>query len=132
MSKNRKYVLSMQVDGNLVLYKCFNSNCPDSSGKRDIWASNSYGKGNPPYNLVIQRDNVLVIYDANKEPIWWNRLTMSNNHERVNFEWAANAYAILLDDGNFVVYDGQQRLMWDTGTYDGEKGVYGSGRKHKV
>ena len=84
----------MQVDGNLVLYKCFNSNCPDSSGKRDIWASNSYGKGNPPYNLVIQRDNNLVIYDANKEPIWWNRLTMSNSHERVNFEWAANAYAI--------------------------------------
>ena len=120
----------MQEDGNLVLYKCFNSNCPDSTGKRDIWASNTHGKGHPPYSLVIQRDNVLVIYDTNKNPIWWNNLTIP--HERVDFQWNANAYAVLLDDGNFVVYDDQQRLMWDTGTYDGEKGVYGSGRKHKL
>ena len=132
MSKNRKYVLLLQEDGNLVLYKCFNANCPNSSGKRDIWASNTYGKGNPPYSLVIQRDNVLVIYDTNKHPIWWNSLTILDRNERVTFQWTSNAYAVLLDDGNFVVYDSQQRLMWDTATYDGEKGVYGSGRKHKL
>ena len=104
-SENRKYVLLLQDDGNLVLYKCFNSNCPNSSGKRDIWASNTYGKGIPPYSLVIQRDNVLVIYDTNKHPIWWNTLTIVDRNERVTFQWTSNAYAVLLDDGNFVVYD---------------------------
>ncbi len=51
----------MQHDGNAVLY--------DSKNKV-LWASNSNGKGRPPYNLVMQDDGNLVLYDTSNSPKW--------------------------------------------------------------
>ena len=131
ISRNGKYVLWMQNDANLVLYKCLNEQCSGPSGKRHIWASNTYGRGKSPYRLVMQSDNALVIYDANSSPIWWNNALIDKSG-LVDYQWREGAYATLQDDGNFVVYDGQHRTMWDTGTYDGNKGIYGVGRKHQI
>ena len=121
----------MQTDANLVLYKCFNKHCSGSKGRQPIWASNTYGRGKGPYTLVMQNDNALVIYDTHSNPIWWNNALIDKSG-LVDYQWTKGAYATLQDDGNFVVYDGQHRTMWDTGTYDGKQGVYGTGRKHKL
>ena len=35
-----------------------------------VWASNTDRKGVSPYNLVMQNDGNLVIYDRNGTPTW--------------------------------------------------------------
>ncbi len=53
--------LTMQADGNLVIY--------DSTNK-ETWASGTNGKGVGPYRLVMQNDLNCVIYDSNNRAKW--------------------------------------------------------------
>jgi hypothetical protein len=54
-------VLSMQGDGNFVLYE----------NGSPIWASNSWQQNNvQPYRLTMQDDGNLVIYNGNNSAIW--------------------------------------------------------------
>ena len=56
VSKNGKYEVEMQNDGNLVIY---------TGDRQAIWASGTAGKGTAPYKLAMQADGNLVIYGAN-------------------------------------------------------------------
>lgn len=108
----------MQTDGNVVLYK----------GSKHLWASNTNGDGKGPYELVMQSDDHLVVYDVNSKVIWYSGVYIGKD----GYQWAKGAYAVIQDDGNFVVYDGNRKVMWDSKTYGGQKGDYGSGRRHKL
>jgi hypothetical protein len=58
--KNESSTLTMQHDGNLVLYN--GNNIP-------IWSSQSSGQGINCY-AILQTDNNFVIYNRNNKPIW--------------------------------------------------------------
>lgn len=62
-SPNGRFQLSMQVDGNLILY--------------DIWAGwtvrwASWTHGNPGAWAYMQMDGNFVVYSANSIPLWWS------------------------------------------------------------
>ena len=67
-----------------------------------------HGKGSPPYHLAMQTDNNLVVYATGHNPTW---------NSRTQGRGATGAKAILQDDGNFVIYDGEQRVLWASGPY---------------
>jgi hypothetical protein len=79
---NGGYVLTLQLDGNLVLY---------NSNKRPIWATNT--QGTPPRELVMQTDGNLVLYAADGRPVW---ASGTNNNP--------GAFAMVQFDGNLVIY----------------------------
>ena len=60
-STNEQYRLTMQDDGNLVLY----------DGKNQPhWASNTWRHGEPPYRATMQDDGNLVLYDVRGTATW--------------------------------------------------------------
>jgi hypothetical protein len=87
---NRRTELTMQADGNLVVYR-------DGAA---VWASNTEGRGQTAY---LQGDGNLVVYGAS-EAVW---ASGTEGHPGATIE--------VQDDGNVVVYDGAQAL-WATGT----------------
>ena len=114
-SRNGRFRLCMQDDGNLVLY----------SGTHPIWSSRTHIKGQPPYRLVIQEDNQLCILDNFGEVTWAS--------DTPN-EGAPGARAKLGNNGNFILYDGNGKTspLWCTGTDGGRKALeshQGSGFK---
>ena len=107
-SRNGRYALKVQADGNIVLQK----------GSDVLWASGTYGKGNGPYVMKMQEGNHLVLYDTNNKVIWDPDVyTGKDGHQ-----WKKGGFAEIQDDGNFVVYDGNRKGMWATKTYGGKKG----------
>lgn len=91
----------MQSDGNLVAY-----NGSTFHPQFAFWSSNTYGKGKPPYTLTLDRFGNLVIYGHFRNKVWETG-TRSNDrgtHLRVQ------------DDRNLVLYDGQNRVLWSSGT----------------
>ncbi|KAG6476876.1 hypothetical protein ZIOFF_066124 [Zingiber officinale] len=67
--RGRNCILSMQTDGNLVIY---------DGSKKAVWASNSRGS-QANYILVLQRDRNVVIYGAPR----WSTGTHTANSEGV-------------------------------------------------
>ena len=61
VSKNQKYQLKVQSDGNLVLYK---------EGDNIIWSSNTAGSGTGPFHLIVQNDGNLCLYDGSGKCTW--------------------------------------------------------------
>ena len=57
-SPNGKYDLTMQTDGNLVLY---------DSASQAVWNSKTYG--HPGATLAVQNDGNLVVYSGSS-PLW--------------------------------------------------------------
>ncbi|MFF3016479.1 hypothetical protein [Streptomyces sp. NPDC057939] len=97
--------LVLQRDNNLVMYR-------KSDGKA-IWSSGTYGNRNT-LTLEIRDSGDLVLreYDRNETVRW-----------RSNTAKSPGAYALLQDDGNFVVYkkDGgptKGGALWNTATYN--------------
>ena len=89
--------LTMQGDGNLVLYDKF------SGRARAVWASNT--AGHPGARAAMQGDGNLVVYAAGGQPLW-----ASNT--------AGNPGAVLVmqDDANAVVYAPDGRPLWASNT----------------
>ena len=118
MSSNSLYQVRMQNDGNLVLYK----------GSDAIWWSNTVGQGQSPYKLVMHRaDNHMVMYDKDSKVVWGTGAFLGKSFK----DGAAQGYAIIQDDGNFVVYDGNGEVMWESQTSGGNKSSkLGSGKAH--
>jgi hypothetical protein len=97
-SPDGRYVLVMQGDGNLVLYKI-----PES---RAIWASNTYDSGG--VKAVLQYDGDFVVYSVTNNPRW-NSGTSGR----------PSNYLRLQDDGNLVLYGvGDNVPQWSTGTWE--------------
>jgi hypothetical protein len=64
-ANHSEYYARVQTDGNFVLYKH-----SDFQSSHAIWSSNTYGKGQAPYQLKMQDDGNLVLYDKTNAPIW--------------------------------------------------------------
>jgi len=96
-SQNGVYKLTMQGDGNLVLYK---------EGKKPIWASNTCAKGTGPYKLVNQADGNLVLYDSSNKPHFSSGTCGKGNKCQK---------LVVQDDGNCVLYE-DTKPLWSTQT----------------
>lgn len=96
--------LTMQSDGNLVLYR------PTASGRVAAWHTRTHGQ--PGAYAVMQGDGNLVVYrpTGSGRVAIWNAGTMNN----------PGAYLELQDDGNLVIYAPRgagRAAVWHTGTY---------------
>ncbi len=85
-SKNGQYTLTMQSDGNLVLY---------DNKHVAAWSTGTYGKGKGPYRLVMQKENNLVLYDSTNTPQWYTTTATT----------PGSAKLVLQDDRNVCVYN---------------------------
>jgi hypothetical protein len=94
-SNNGLLNLTMQADGNLVLYR--------TQFGRALWASNTAGE--PVTHTIMQADGNLVAYSANGTAYWRSGTA---GHPSVR--------AVMQDDGNFVVYDPNSEALWASNT----------------
>ena len=85
--------LTMQTDGNLVLY--------DENGT-PRWASNTVGRG---AFMVFQSDGNLVVYNSSGGAVWASGTCCHSNY---NFA--------VQSDGNLVIYDSGWDVHWATNT----------------
>jgi len=95
LSENGKVSLSMQRDGNLVVYAD-----PNLPGVRPIWSSATNGVMIKD-GLVFQGDGNLCLYDSEDKCVW---ATMTNSTEVDKF--------VIQDDGNFVGYGKHESVFW--------------------
>ncbi len=96
-SGNKKYKLVIQGDGNLVIYE----------GTGSVWATNSNGKGYPPFELSMQGDGNLVIYDGKGNATW-----ASNTNGK-----GKKPFTLLMqNDRNLVIYDSNNKATWASNT----------------
>lgn len=95
-SANGKYRLTLQDDGNLVLY--------NSSGHA-LWATN---RANGDV-LALQSDGNLVVYTSSHKAIWASNT--GDSHA---------TYLVVQDDGNVVLYSGSGHAVWATNTAGGQ------------
>lgn len=97
-SPGGRYVLRMQVDGNLVWY----------DGQKPIWETGTCGAKNA--RCDVQKDGNLVVYGergGTPEPLWAS-----------DTDWGSlETLLACQDDGNLVLYlkmaNGKYRAMWD-------------------
>lgn len=92
-SKNGRYKLCQQGDGNTVVY----------DGNTPIWASNRQGSNT---RLCMQDDGNLVSYSGNTA-LWASQTTGQGQKP---------FRAVMQDDGNFVIYDGSGKATWASKT----------------
>lgn len=88
------YRLTMQADGNLVLYE----------RSRALWSSNTAGRG---AYAAMQADGNLVVYNWSHQAVWSSG-TYGN----------PGAYLMLQDDRNLVIYTPNGRALWASNTRD--------------
>lgn len=91
-SRNHRYRLVLQKDGNLVLY---------DDRRHALWASNT--RGQKVEKCVMQRDGNLVLYHYNGRPIW-----ATNTADK------PGAFLSVQNDGNLVIYE--PRGVWASNT----------------
>ena len=96
-----QYSLTMQKDGNLVLYEG-----PRSYG-RALWNSKTVGREG---FAMMQADGNLVMYNWTGQSFW-----SSNTHGN------PGARLVLQDDGNLVIYRGNTAL-WNSKTNQSKQG----------
>ena len=99
VSRNGLFDARVQTDGNLVIYK-------HPEGKA-VWSSKTYGKGAAPYNLSMQNDGNLVLYDGRRFVIW-----ASNTMGKGEMPYRL----IMQDNGNLVMKDGKNLMFWASST----------------
>ncbi len=87
-----RFTLSMQTDGNLVLYE----------GATALWATGTQGTSG--HVAVMQSDGNFVLYDTNNHALW---SSSTSGHP--------GAYVSVQIDGNLVVYSGTSAL-WASNT----------------
>mgnify|MGYP002335825529 CR=1 FL=1 len=92
---DRKVYLTLQEDGNLVLYR----------ESTPIWDSVTIGI-RKAVKLTIQSDGNLVLYNGEGKPVW-NTITYGNPGATVNIQ----------EDGNLVLYAVGHIPRWQTGTF---------------
>jgi hypothetical protein len=92
-SCNGDYTLTMQGDGNLVLYQ----------GSTALWASNTAGTAAD--EAIMQGDGNFVVYTSAGSPLWASG-TAGN----------PGADLVVQNDGNVVVYSASGAALWATGT----------------
>lgn len=91
-SCDHRFVLTLQTDGNLVLYQ----------GNTALWSSVTHGK--PAAYVSMQPDGNFVVYADPRKALW-----ATGTHGK------PGAYVAVQNDGNLVVYSGNTAL-WDSKT----------------
>ena len=94
VSPNGMHRLSMQGDGNLVVYRA--SGMPK-------WATGTDGRDIGA--AIMQSDGNLVMYDSAGNPVWAS-----------GTDGYPNAWLLMQDDGNLVIYDAFNQPLWASGT----------------
>ena len=89
------YRLTLQLDGNLVLY--------NSKGNA-LWNTGTYGSN--PSVLILQSNGDLVLYGFNGKVLW-----SSNSYSTVS-----TTHLVMQSDGNLVVYTQNNVPIWSTNT----------------
>lgn len=87
------YMLAMQTDGNLVMYR----------GSHAVWSSNTAGKKG--YKAVMQSDGNFVVYDWRGAALWNSQ---TSGHP--------GSFLGVQDDGNVVVYAPGNKPVWASRT----------------
>ncbi|KAJ1556410.1 hypothetical protein HK405_009493 [Cladochytrium tenue] len=105
-SPSRRFFLTLQQDGNLVLY---DSHHGGGSSARAMWASNT--SRSPADLLVMQRDGNLCLYVASRGQgdCKWSSDTWSHG---IGHEYRLSVQ----DDGNVVLYKNGSEAIWATNT----------------
>jgi len=88
-----RFRLTMQTDGNLVLYQ----------GSTALWHTGTQGTG--AQRAIMQNDGNFVVYAANNNAVW-------HSHTYDN----PGAYLAMQDDGNLVVYNSANSYLWASST----------------
>ncbi len=118
------YKLSLQTDGNLVIY--------DSTNKT-TWASNTTDVGIGPHSLIMQEDRNCVLYDSTGRATWATNTsvvpvlledTLGNDVTLNQTQFIASqngyAYLVMQADGNLVLYRSRDFVsstaVWASGT----------------
>lgn len=89
-SESGNYVLALQGDGNLVLYRV--------SPWGWVWQSRTMGI--TPSSLVMQYDGNLVLYDTSSVPHWYTSTS------------GTGTYMVVKTDGTFGVYSYDDTQQW--------------------
>ena len=103
-SNNKAYYAVLQHDGNFEVYVS-NHWVP----KNARWSSKT-GNKYPfigPYNLFMQTDGNVVMYDTYNRAVWNSQTPMKG---------AKPHLLAMQDDGNLVLYDGNGKSTWHTVT----------------
>ncbi|MGQ7297619.1 hypothetical protein [Quadrisphaera sp. KR29] len=148
MSPNRQYGMTLQGDGNLVVY---------GPGRRALWASDTYGNpgatfrladdremlitsrdgrvlwrsgggGNGAETLRLQDDGNAVLYRLDGSAAWysgWDRTGLRGGEALLPGQRVTSAngryFLTLQADGNAVVYTAGGRPVWFNGRYGTER-----------
>lgn len=91
-SRNARYRLAYQADGNLVLY--------DEVERVAVWATHTGGPS--AGSALMQSDGNFVVYGAQGNGLW---ATNTSGH--------TNSRLVVQDDGNLVLYSGGNQPIWD-------------------
>lgn len=94
VSNNERVNLNMQSNGNLVLYR--------THFGQALWASNTCL---PVDHVIMREDGVLSTCSPEGESYWE---TGTSGHP--------DSWAVLQDDGNFVIYDTTNNQLWTSNT----------------
>jgi hypothetical protein len=95
VTPDRKRVLVLQQDGNLVLYNVANM--------KPLWNTQTNNKGG--YELVLQQDGNLVLYTQAMKPVWAS-----------GTDGKSGTGLFLQQDGNLVLYTQAMKPVWASGT----------------
>ncbi|HTD23493.1 MAG TPA: RHS repeat-associated core domain-containing protein [Terriglobales bacterium] len=97
VSSNRRYVLYMQPQGNLVLYDLSNN------AWTPLWYNSTTGQ--PGSHALLQSDGNFVLYDPSNNPVWYTSTGQPGS---------LSSLLSMQDDGNLVLY--QYRALWSSNT----------------
>lgn len=111
-SPNRRAMLTVQTDGNVVMYDMSSAKKPPDFGA-SIWSSNTNGKG--VVKFIYQPDGNLVAYDKSGKAQY-----------ATNTQGKTGATLNLQDDGNLVIYQGSN-AVWNSDSYGFTRHKHSSG-----
>lgn len=94
-SPDGRLTLSLQVDGNLVLYDWYS---------QPLWSSKT-NNHHDIWDLIMQTDGNLVAYNGHNKELW-----SSGTHGK------PGATLSVQTDGNVVIYDTANHPLWATNT----------------
>ncbi|NJL35454.1 MAG: hypothetical protein HC899_00935 [Leptolyngbyaceae cyanobacterium SM1_4_3] len=94
-SNNKCFTLTLQLDGNLVLY----NNKQESS----LWSSGTSQRNSS--HAIMQPDGNFVIYSDGGSAVWASN-TNTSGGSQLKVE----------NDGNVVIYTRENKRVWETGT----------------
>ena len=113
ISNNGQYLLALQLDGNLVLYR--------RSDQKALWATDT--DGHLPEKLIMQTDGNLVLYGGEQGTPAGNLITAGPGNRIVPLWFSgthgkAGSWLVMQDDGNAVVYWPSTAPVWASNTVE--------------